>query len=388
MDRCDVIVVGGGPAGSTCAWKLRRAGLDVLIIDKAQFPRDKPCGGWITPPVLSLTGVDPHEYEHHRVFQPITGFVVSRIGGPLVETDYGKIVSYGIRRREFDRYLLERSGARTSLGEALTSLERTARGWRINDRIEAPMLIGAGGHFCPVARHLGATAGGQSKVVAAQEAEFGLTDEQMRACPIKPEMPELYFCEDLMGYGWCFRKQRFLNVGLGREDSSHLSGHVRRFVKVLQDMGRIPGNIPVSFQGHAYSLYGHSGRRLVDDGVILAGDAAGLAGTHSGEGIREAVESGLLAADTILAAAGDYSKTRLAAYEAGLISLYGKPETSDGVLSLLPMALKRALAKTLLATHWFTRRVVLDKWFLSNSGYTEPERQDNARPGVPVGSAG
>lgn len=47
MDRCDVIVAGGGPAGSTCTWALRRAGLDVVVIDRATFPRDKVCAGWI-----------------------------------------------------------------------------------------------------------------------------------------------------------------------------------------------------------------------------------------------------------------------------------------------------------------------------------------------------
>ena len=52
MDRCDVLIVGGGPAGSTCAGKLRQAGVDVLVIDKQVFPRDKTCAGWVTPPVL------------------------------------------------------------------------------------------------------------------------------------------------------------------------------------------------------------------------------------------------------------------------------------------------------------------------------------------------
>ncbi len=374
MLRCDVIIVGGGPAGSSCAARLHAAGVDVLVIDKAEFPRDKPCGGWVTPPALELTGVDPHEYASSRVMQPITGFAVCRMGGPLVTTDYRKIVSYGIRRREFDQYLLERSGARTSLGESIQAIERDGNMWRINGRYEAPMLVGAGGHFCPVARHLGAKPGGQARVVAAQEVEFGLSDDQIRTCPIKPEVPELYFCEDLVGYGWCFRKERFLNVGLGREDSVRLSGHVKQFVKMLQDAGRIPGEITAPFHGHAYALYGHSDRQVVGDGVLLVGDAVGLAGTHSGEGIRAAIESGLLAGDVILAAKGDYSTRQLEAYGSGLVGLYGPAESSDGVLTLLPMAIKQTLAGWLLSTHWFTRRVVLDRWFLSHNA-------DEKRPG-------
>src|SRR5947209_452583 len=52
MRRCDAVVVGGGPAGSTCAWALRRGGRDVVLIDRAAFPRDKVCAGWVTPAVI------------------------------------------------------------------------------------------------------------------------------------------------------------------------------------------------------------------------------------------------------------------------------------------------------------------------------------------------
>ena len=53
MERVDVLIVGGGPAGSSCAWGLRGSGLDVLVLDAARFPRDKVCAGWITPPILA-----------------------------------------------------------------------------------------------------------------------------------------------------------------------------------------------------------------------------------------------------------------------------------------------------------------------------------------------
>ena len=111
MDQCDVLIVGGGPAGSSCAWRLRNSGLKVAILDRQRFPRDKVCGGWITPAVLDELAVDPAQYARGRVLQPITGFRTSCIGGPAVETQYGKPISYGIRRYEFDDYLLKRSGA-------------------------------------------------------------------------------------------------------------------------------------------------------------------------------------------------------------------------------------------------------------------------------------
>ncbi len=64
MRTADAIVVGGGPAGSTCAWKLREAGLEVLVLDKAAFPRTKLCAGWVTPEALRDLELDPRDYGH------------------------------------------------------------------------------------------------------------------------------------------------------------------------------------------------------------------------------------------------------------------------------------------------------------------------------------
>jgi len=78
MDSCDVLVVGGGPAGSTCAWKLCQAGLDVMVLDAAVFPRDKVCAGWVTPGVFRLLDLDPSEYRATGLtIQDITGFRTS-----------------------------------------------------------------------------------------------------------------------------------------------------------------------------------------------------------------------------------------------------------------------------------------------------------------------
>ena len=104
MDACDVVIVGGGPAGSSCAWALRDSGLDVLIVDRAAFPRNKLCGGWITPLVLDELEFAPEDYPPGRTMQPITGFRLSAIGGPQVEVRGERVVSYGIRRCEFDEY--------------------------------------------------------------------------------------------------------------------------------------------------------------------------------------------------------------------------------------------------------------------------------------------
>ena len=102
---------------------------------------------------------------------------------------------------------------------------------------------------------------------------------------------------------------------------------------------------------------------LVGDGVVLIGDAAGLAYAQSGEGIRAAVESGRIAADVILKGGGDYSPDRLDEYRARILARFGTPRKGSAS-SWLPAGCLHFLAARLLATRWFSRHVVLDRWFL------------------------
>jgi geranylgeranyl reductase family protein len=365
VDTCDVLIVGGGPAGSSCAWRLRESGLDVRILDRRKFPRNKVCGGWITPAVLQELSITPQEYAAGRVFQPITGFRTSRMGDLEVETRYDTPVSYGIRRWEFDHYLLARSGARVLDGEPLERLERRGDVWICNDRLRARVLIGAGGHFCPVARHLGARLGAEP-IVAAQELEVLLDERQARECSVRAEIPELYFCADLKGYGWCFRKDNVLNVGLGRLDARKLGAHVDSFVRWLKRGRKVPADFPDTFQGHAYLLYGWAERRIAGDGVLVVGDAAGLAYPQSGEGIRPAVESGLIAGGLLAASGGRFTPELAREYRRALEKRFGAPERdwAARLASRVPAGLVTAVGRRLLATRWFARRVVIDHWFL------------------------
>jgi menaquinone-9 beta-reductase len=365
MVRCDVLIVGGGPAGSSCAWALRDSGLDVAVLDQRRFPRDKVCGGWITPAVLEELHVDPAAYSLERVLQPITGFRTSYMGGPEIESNYHRPVSYGIRRCEFDDFLLRRCGARLLEGQPLASIKRAGDSWIANGQIGARLLVGAGGHFCPVARFAGAKARAET-AVAAQELEFEMNSAQQQNCAIQGEVPELFFCADMKGYGWCFRKGNFLNIGLGRLDSHALPRHVAEFLRFLKAKGKIAFDISASMLGHGYLLYQETRRKMVDDGLLLIGDAAGLAYSQSGEGIRPAIESGLLAAETVVAARGAYTKEALERYHTRLRARFGdsKGDWSTAIGRNLPPRFMHSLARVLLASQWFPRRVVLDHWFL------------------------
>lgn len=361
MDSCDVLIVGGGPAGSSCAWGLRSSGLRVVVLDKSRFPRNKVCGGWITPFVLQALEIDSEDYKRGRTFQPITGFRVSSIGKREVEVPYKEPISYGIRRCEFDEYLLRRSGAHVCEGTAITSLKRSDDGWIVNDKIKTRLLVGAGGHFCPVARLLGNTQADEP--VVAQEVEFEMDAQEAAACAIQAQIPELYFCNDLQGYGWCFRKGNFLNVGLGRLDQHALPEHVKQFVRFLRATGKMGFDPPQRMSGHAYLLFGRSQRTIVDDAVMLIGDSAGLAYVQSGEGIRPAVESGLMAARVITSADGNYTRNRLQGYSDLLAQAYGNG-SGRTLSSRLPRKLRNAVGRMLLTNEWFCRKMVVESWFL------------------------
>src|SRR5262245_11658514 len=361
METCDVLIVGGGPGGSSCARRLREAGADVVVVDKAVFPRDKVCAGWITPQVVTDLSLDLEEYARGRTLQTIRGFRAGVIGRARdVTTTYDRAVSYGIRRCEFDHYLLQRSGARRRDGAAVTSIRRAGDRWVVNGDITANMLVGAGGHFWPVARLLNA---GESRglVVAAQEAEFSI-DTLAASFSIDSETPELYFSPDLNGYGWCFRKQNYLNVGLGILDRHGCSAATRGFVSYLQARGRIPSDTSWRWHGHAYLLAEPRARNVLDESVLLIGDAAGLAYPQSGEGIRPAIESGMMAAAAILDARGTYSRDRLLPYEQQLGARFGSSTRPRS--SILPAAITSALAVGLMRIPTFVRHVVLDRWFL------------------------
>jgi menaquinone-9 beta-reductase len=363
MERCDVLIVGGGPAGSTCAWQLRRAGLDVMVLDRSEFPRDKVCAGWVTPQIVRSLELDLEDYRRDHVLQPLLGFSTGLVGGRSVAVGYEEPISYAIRRCEFDHYLLRRADARLRLGEQFDTAVRSEGEWLVNGVIRARVLVGAGGHFCPVARLLGAELGRSESVIAAQELEVEMDGEQCGRCAVAPDLAELYFCTDLEGYGWCVRKGNFINVGLGRTDSRRLPEAVKAFWDWLLESGRIPAGLVPKFKGHAYLLYGESRRPLLGEQAVLIGDAAGLAYDFSGEGIRPAVESGLLAAGAIARGLAAGRLVQFEEYAAQVAQRFGTRRPAPRRNAVLA-GLRRLAGRLLVRNARFARQVILEQNFL------------------------
>jgi geranylgeranyl reductase family protein len=355
--RCDALVVGGGPAGSTCARDLRNAGWHVIVADRARFPRDKLCAGWLTPRVFELLELEPSEYQATGLtLQAIKGFRTGVLGRRLVETRYPAVVSYAVRRCEFDDFLLRRAGVQVMDGQPIRTFRRKGDAWIVNDAIEAPVVIGAGGHFCPVAAHLRGAAD-RDRPVIAKEAEFRLKTAPAQG---RSDTPDLFFCHDLEGYGWCVRKGEFLNVGIGRRESRDFATHVKDFVAFLERRYGLPADAEISWRGHAYFARGVGPRPLIGPGMLVTGDAAGLAYPESGEGICPAIESARIASRTLTATRGRYSTEELQPYAKAIRALHPPSSPTPKVLR----GAVAALGRMLLGSPTFTRRVVLDRWFL------------------------
>jgi len=364
----DVIVVGGGPGGSTAAWRLARAGLRPVLLDAAVFPRVKICAGWVTHEALTDAQVDPQKYP-----LTIQAFSACRFEfqGERTETRWRRPASYGILRREFDHYLLDRAraaGVDVREGARVTEVTQHADGVRVvspHGTFTAPVVIGAGGHRCPVSHAFGQVSE-QEEVVIAQESETRLTAERVESLGHWWEAPELYVEPDLKGYGWYFPKGDVLNIGVGCVSGPGAELPRRRdaLVSALRAAGRLPADLAIEpFRGHAYVVRRRAPRRLAGDRFCLVGDAAGLARDLSGEGIGPAIKSGILAAEAVEARL--HRGAGLDAYATEIVRRYGTGETGwlGRQLARIPDSWARRFVRAVLNTDATRRHLVFGRIF-------------------------
>lgn len=293
MQHADVVVVGGGPAGSTCAWKLRQAGLKVLVLDRSEFPRTKLCAGWITPQVIDDLQFNTKEYPHS--FLSFNRLELNWRGLRFRK----RTVQHSIRRYEFDDYLLRRSGAELRTHK-VKRVDLDGRRFLIDGSFSCNYLVGAGGTSCPVYRQFFHDRSPRAKglQIATYEHEFAY-DWQDEEC-------KLWFSENgLPGYAWYVPKGRgYLNVGLGGKAEAMKSGSLRlqdywdKFVRNLEERGLVTG---AAYDPSGYSYYLRGRVDAVRQGnMFIIGDSVGLASKDLGEGIGPAVRSGILAAEAIV----------------------------------------------------------------------------------------
>jgi flavin-dependent dehydrogenase len=292
MRSADVIIVGGGPAGSSCAWRLKQLGVDCLILDKETFPRPKLCAGWITPEVVEDLELDIDSYPHRFMsFRKLLFHF--RFAGLRPRT-----LQHSIRRYEFDDWLLKRSGASIETHEVRT-VRKEGEDYIIDEKYRCRYLVGAGGTRCPVYRNLFREANPRAKkkqvVTLEQEFPYDYRDDRCHLW---------FFDQGLPGYSWYVPKaDGYINVGIGgfvtrlKQQGDDIKTHWDRLTRKLERKRLV--------QGHDYAQKGYSyyvrGKLQVCriDNAFISGDAAGLATKDMAEGIGPAVRSGLLAAEAI-----------------------------------------------------------------------------------------
>lgn len=291
--RYDVIVAGAGPAGSTAARECAAAGLSVLIVDRAEFPRDKPCGGGVNMRAAHLLpfSVEP---VAERV---IHGLRVSVKQGPSYTRRSAEPLTYMTQRRRLDAFLLERAieaGAELRERAAVKDVEHHDEYVVVKagqSRFEGRTLVAADGANGRTA----SLAGIETRRQVAIAFEGNITIEG----PYPPEWEDVFGVEVgtcPSGYGWLFPKGDHVNIGIGGHWS--MGPTLRERLDSLTRYYRFDPAGLWGVRGHPLPV--RRGGPVQRGRVLVAGDAAGLVDVLSGEGIYSAVSSARTASHSIV----------------------------------------------------------------------------------------
>ena len=344
----DVIVVGAGPAGSTTAYYLAKSGLDVLLLEKTAFPREKVCGDGLTPRAtkqLVSMGIDVSEeagWLRNKGLRIISG-------GMRLQMDWPELAAYPnyglVRRREdFDELLAQqavKAGARLyercNVGAPILD-ERTGRITGVTTKLgeekrpaafHAPLVVAADGNSTRLSLGMGLHRREDRPMGVAVRTYFTSPRHEDDYLESWLELwdrrgPE---ARQLPGYGWIFGLgDGTSNVGLGILNSSAAFRELdwrdvlKRWVGSMpEDWGFTPENMTGPIRGAALPM-AFNRQPHYTRGLLLVGDAGGMVNPFNGEGIAYAMESGEIAARVIAQA-----NSRRTAYDRELaLSDYAK----------------------------------------------------------------
>jgi geranylgeranyl reductase family protein len=291
VERFDVAVIGAGPAGSTTAYRLSRAHARVLLIDKAQFPRDKPCGGGLTMRAVRQLPVTVEPVVEDRITR-----VRCRLKyGPVMERKSDQVLCLMTQRRRLDAFLVEQAvEAGAEFRDGVRVEIESDRRLRLDGApVEVDALVGADGANGITAKTLGL--GGS--IVNGVALEGNLPYERL-----PPDAWHGLLVLELAtapgGYGWIFPKGDHVNVGVGGwgTEGPRLRDHLR----LLCDHYGVRFDELQQLRGHRLPMR-RPETRLAGGRALLVGDAAGVLDPVSGDGIYEALVTARLAAEHIVA---------------------------------------------------------------------------------------
>ncbi|MFB7652016.1 MULTISPECIES: geranylgeranyl reductase family protein [unclassified Streptomyces] len=329
-NTADVIVVGAGPAGSTAAYHLAKAGLDVLLLEKTAFPREKVCGDGLTPRAvkqLVAMGIDISEeagWLRNKGLRIIGG-------GSRLQLDWPDLASfpdYGLvrKRDDFDEQLArqaQKAGARLyercNVGAPVVD-DRTGRITGVHAKLgedkrevtfHAPLVVAADGNSTRLSLAMGLHRREDRPMGVAVRTYFTSPRHDDDYLESWLELWDRRGAQDrlLPGYGWIFGMgDGTSNVGLGvlNTSASFKDLDWREILKAWcasmpEDWGYTPDNMTGPIRGAALPM-AFNRQPHYTKGLLLVGDAGGLVNPFNGEGIAYAMESAQIAADVIVQA--------------------------------------------------------------------------------------
>ena len=407
--QADVIVVGAGPAGASTAYHLAQAGVDVLLLEKAAFPRDKICGDGLTPrAVKQLVGMGfdldaPGWQKNHGL--RIVG------AGHRLELPWPELASFppygAVRTRmDLDEILArhaEKAGARLMERTAVTGPvldERTGRvvgvtakpvddrGRRVGDEVSyrAPVVVACDGVSSRMATAMGLERRENRPMAVAVRAYY---ETPRHDDPWMESWLELWDGKPgdsnlLPGYGWIFGVgDGTANVGLGILNTSaafqtvdYKDLLVRWLANTPEEWGFHEENLVGTIRSAALPM-GFNRKPHYTRGMLLVGDAGGMVNPFNGEGIDYALEAGHVAADTILQALsrpeGAARERVLEGYASALDAAYGGYFTLGRVFARMignPTFMKQA------TKHGLPRRALMRFMLKLMANLTDPRDGD------------
>jgi geranylgeranyl reductase family protein len=302
MLQCDVAIVGGSCAGAAAGYLLAKAGRQVIVIDKAVFPRNKLCGGMITEKTIKLLmGIyDNIQFDHIIDSSYSTyGIYHSKIGKICKYTNPSRKLFF-VERTVFDNYFLikaEQIGCTVIPGQKVIDIKGNRLISDRGEEISAKYILGADGSHSIVHRLLFEEKNTKEAAIAL---EVNVAYEHLNCFDDGDGIfPKIYFGAVSDGYGWIFPKRDFATIGLGglvstnRDIRNRFNIFLKSIVKDGIDL------ISSSMRGFPIP-FNNLVRKPAKDSVFLLGDAAGLIEPVTGEGIFFAILSGKLAAESIL----------------------------------------------------------------------------------------
>ncbi len=341
--RFDVAIAGGGPAGSAAAWQAAQAGARVIVLDKADFPRDKPCGDGLTARAVSYLqkmGLAPEVSKFHRVDR-VTVFSPSQWELSFPQRPGMPNHGHTVSRTELDMLLLKhaesagvtvRQSAEVA-GPELDDRERvTGVVLKSGEKVLADAVIAADGAYSPIKRAMKLDSRHNGYSAIAIRAEMHANRPDTDSLDIYCKL--LFDGDQLPGYGWVFPMGagRF-NIGLGYVNSYrnwqsiNATQFLGEFLRTLPAEWELPtiDELKKNKSVRAWRLpMGFTAWPPWRPGVLFAGDSLGAGKPASGAGISKALESGLVAGESAVAALTNGGPDDFTNYQRRLQASWGR----------------------------------------------------------------